>query len=827
MSKILQVIGKLRGRSAEELRVRAAQKLHVMAERGGWSSLTRVPADAELFKLLDPTQLESSAVSADALLQRFRTRKTPRFFAGFHDKKATIAELQSRFSFARVIESARRISAGRFDLLGFHDLSFGELVNWHLEPLSGVVAPREHWSRINYLDVRRAGDKKVIWELNRHQYFTTLGEAYWLTGDERFAQTFVAHLNSWMDQNPPKVGINWASSLEIAFRSISWLWAFYFFRDSAAVTSRVFARALKFLYLNARHLETYLSTYFSPNTHLTGEALGLFYLGMLLPEFQDAARWRSTGQQILLRELDRHVRPDGVYFEQSSYYHRYTTDFYTHLFILLRRNNEPVESRLEEKLQGLLDHLMYITRPDGTTPLFGDDDGGRLLMVDRRASNDFRSALSTGATLFGRPDYKFVAGEAAEETLWLLGPTELEKFDSIQPGEPAKQSIAFTDGGYYVMRDGWTPNANYLLFDCGPHGALHCGHAHADSLSFELAANGLTLLVDPGTYTYTGSKAMRDWFRSSVAHNTLTVDGESSSVPDGPFSWKSIARAEATSWISRERFNYVEGKHSGYLRLTAPVSHRRSILFLKNDYWIMRDSITSSAEHLYALWFHLNSGVNGRVDSENSLVIGEASKEVGLPPQRAWPAGYPGLKICAFAPDGHWGWDEASVSHCYGEREPASVCVFSANAANEEFVTFLLPLASLLPAGAKLSQVRVSEIESIGGRAFEVISETAVDLVMIRDGQRVETTRMGSDFDWTWARFSSAGASIPEELVLIGGQTLELEGHEILKSRSRLSYLAASRKGDSEFRISDYGFRNGEPKAEIEIRNPKFAIRNS
>ena len=103
-----------------------------------------------------------------------------------------------------------------------------------------------------------------------------------------------------MDQNPPKLGINWASSLEVAFRAIAWLWAFYFFKDSAELTPRVFMPAIKFLYLSARHLETYLSTYFSPNTHLTGEALGLFYLGMLLPEFREAARWRDTGRRILL-----------------------------------------------------------------------------------------------------------------------------------------------------------------------------------------------------------------------------------------------------------------------------------------------------------------------------------------------------------------------------------------------------------------------------------------------------------------------------------------------------------------------------------------------
>src|SRR6185295_19288358 len=191
-----------------------------------------------------------------------------------------------------------------------------------------------------------------------------LGQAYWLTGNEKYATVFVSHLSSWMDQNPPKIGINWASSLEVALRSISWLWAFYYFKNSPALDSQTFARAIKFLYLNARHLETYLSTYFSPNTHLTGEALGLFYLGTLLPEFKEAARWRAKGQEILVQQLARQVKPDGVYFEQSSYYHRYTADFYTHLLVLSRRSGRADETELngnvEDKLKTLLDHLMYI-----------------------------------------------------------------------------------------------------------------------------------------------------------------------------------------------------------------------------------------------------------------------------------------------------------------------------------------------------------------------------------------------------------------------------------------------------------------------------------
>jgi hypothetical protein len=771
----------------DEVRVRSAQKLAALAERHGWSSLATLPGDAELLALIDPESIDRELSLADNLLKKFRSRREPNFFAGLDAADArstTIDQLERRGPQARseIIERADHIIAGRFDLLGLRGLSFGEPIDWQLEPTSGKRTPSIHWSKLDYLDAELAGDKKIVWELNRHQYFSTLGQAYWLTNDERYAQTFAAHLESWMDQNPPKLGINWASSLEVAFRSISWLWGFYFFKRSPSFSAQTFLRALRFLYLHARHLETYLSTYFSPNTHLTGEALGLFYLGVLLPEFKEAARWRNTGRRILLEQLPIHVRPDGVYFEQSSYYHRYTADFYTHFFILSQANGDTVSGEVSERLAALLDHLMYITRPDGTSPLFGDDDGGRLMMLDRRAANDFRATLSTGAALFERSDYKFVAGGAAEETLWLLGVAGLQSLDQIIAKEPAKQSVAFESGGYYVLRDGWTPKANYLLFDCGPHGQANCGHAHADSLAFELAANGRTLLVDPGTYTYTGTKEERDWFRSSTAHNTMTVDRRSSSVVAGPFSWKSIARCQTLDWISQDRFDYVAGTHDGYAMMSPPATPERSILFLKGDYWIIRDRLKSAGERSVDLWFHFDPASDPLIEA------------VGVQNTIAENNGESGLDLFGFAENGRWRREDGWVSHCYAQKEAARVYVFSA------LLSGVRDAVSLLMPRSEPSRWRVREIEAMGGQAFEVANEKWLDIVMIRNEQRIVTARLASDFAWTWARFSLADTSILEEFVLIGGRALQLEGRQVLQAAQELKYVTA-RRVDGQFKV--------------------------
>ena len=780
---MLERLNKLKGRSWAELTFRGRQAIAAFSERHGFSSQGRLVSDDELFRLFDPNAFSASPEFTGELLRHFRTQSRSKFFASFEEPTKTRALLQQHFSAESdsIVKQAESIIRGRFNLLGYRDLDFGRPIDWSMEPESGKRSPLVHWSRIDEMDSEVSGDKKIVWELNRHQYFATLGRAYWFTGDERYAETFSLHLSQWMDQNPPKLGLNWVSSLEVSFRAISWLWAMHFFKYANQLTPELYKRALKFLYIHARHLETYLSTYSSPNTHLTGEALGLFYLGTTLSEFREAERWRRLGKFILLDELSRHVLPDGVYFERASYYHRYTCDFYTHFLILSERNGEAIGDEAKGKVQSLLDHLMYITRPDGTTPFLGDDDGGRLAMLDSSEVNDFRSLLSTGAAAFRRMDYKYVAGEASESTLWLMGNEGLQTFEQLSSVPPESQSRAFPDGGYYIMRDGWSNDSNYLLFDCGPHGALTCGHSHADALSFELAARGRTLLVDAGTFTYTGSQELRDSFRSSAQHNTLTIDGESSSVSDGPFSWKETADASIIAWKNGRRFDFLRGMHDGYKRLrNGPARHTRSVLFLKNDYWLMHDRVETDGSHEYGLHFHFDAVSHPDLEQTDGHVVSPVENAFGTS----------GLQIFSFTDNGAWRVEDGWVSACYGTRLQAPVCTFSTvGTGRRDFYSFLVPRR------ANEARVIVREVDAIGGHAFEILGDGTYDLLLAGDGSLTEVDRITTDFRWAWARFGDDAETI-EELVLIDGQAFSLDGQEVIESTHHIDYVIASREGD-------------------------------
>ena len=599
---MISLLARLRGRGIGEIRTRGLQQAAVLLERAGLHPDGNEPDEARLRRII------RGPSDADSLLAQFRERRSPAF-AAMDDPAAAAARLRERWpdDADATIERARRAANGSFDLLGYRDLSFGHPVDWQLDPVSGRRAPLEHWSRLAYLNHGAVGDHKVVWELSRHQHFVTLGQAYALTGDENFAAALAEQASQWMDANPPKLGMNWASSLEVGFRAIAWTWALHLVRHSSALDATVFRRMLGMLHVHARHLEIHLSTYFSPNTHLTGEALGLLYIGTHFPELADAPRWARLGRKTLLDELPRQVRGDGVYFEQSTYYHRYTTDFYLHLAMIERGMGRGTPKPLESALPALLDHIVATMRPDRRWPLIGDDDGGRLLMLKPRDSNDFRDTLALGGALLERPEYCFGAGEPAPELVWLLGAGGPARFERIGQAEPEVPG-GFRESGFFAMRDGWGREASYLVVDCGPLGGLNAGHGHADTLAVEVVARGRPILVDPGTFTYVATAAERDAFRSSRAHSTVTVAGQSSSMPGTAFRWKHRAGAALAVWDCGSAVDYFEGSHDGYSRLVPPAVHARSILFVHRRIWVIRDVVSGGA-HPFEVRWHAGIGI--------------------------------------------------------------------------------------------------------------------------------------------------------------------------------------------------------------------------
>ena len=713
-------IDRIRRMSAHEITTRAWQAIAAWRERHGLSADAREPDPRRFARMLAPS---CAGAGEGTLLEGFRERRTAAFPA-LDDPAGAAAVLRERWpeAAAALLDEAGRAGAGRFDLLGHRNLSFGNPIDWQLDPLTGRRARLVPSSRLPYLDPAEVGDHKVVWELGRHQHLVTMAQAYALTADDAWAEALLARLTHWIDANPPKRGMHWASSLEVSFRAIAWTWALHLIRRSPALTPERYRRALALLHLHARHLAVHLSTYFSPNTHLTGEALGLVYVGSHFPELAGAPRWTGQGTAVLRAELDRQVRSDGVYFEQSTYYHRYTTDFYLHFALLARQAGQAFDESLRAPLSALLDHIVALMRPDRRWPLVGDDDGGRILILNRRDSNDFRDTVALGGALLERPDYCFAAGAPAPELVWLLGSGGPARFDRIGRAEPAVPT-AFPVGGYFVMRDGWEDTANYLLADCGPVGGLNGGHGHADTLAVEVVALGSPIFVDPGTFTYVAGAADRNEFRMSSAHSTVTVAGESSSMPATPFRWSTRAEARVHRWDSDREVDYLDGSHDGYARLDPPATHRREILFLRGRCWVVRDEVRGGA-HPFEVRWHAAPGVTATpADARNCRF-------------RA-PAG-PGLELAVSA--GELSLEPARSSPGFGVAQPSTMGVVRVAAgAGSRIVTVLVPVAATERPLIEFAADRV-RIAS-GAWSVDVFTgDESLRLASVADSEKVRVT---------------------------------------------------------------------------------------
>jgi hypothetical protein len=602
------MVMRIRGRSLAELRVRGIQALYAGLERLGdrfppllpaaVRTPANVPSDSDLALLAGAAA--DPGVIARAIAQRDPATR------------------------ARLTEQSDAAERGVVALLGYEPLWVGNPPQWHREALSGTDAPRSrHWSRIDHLDSAVVGDHKLLWELNRHQYLLAPALCWLLDQDARRFDLIQSHLESWLEDNPPRHGVNWVSSLEVAYRAIVWCWLLSMLR-AARWRTGLRERLTASLEAHARHIERYLSTYFSPNTHLTGEALGLFYVGTLLRHSPHGRRWRAKGAAILEAALGRQVYPDGVYFEQASQYHRYTAEIYLHYARLAQATGWPVSDTVRARLTDLFVVLRSLASGAGVIPLLGDDDGGLLLPFDHRPPDDVRALLLAAAVALQRADLSVTPQAPPGIAYWLCGIESTECVRAAPAADPDWSDTYFARGGLAVLRDGWEPGAAVAVIDAGPHGALSGGHSHADALAMTLTLGPAPLFIDRGTLTYTGAE--RNEFRATLSHNTLEIDGLSSPTPGVAFKWLPGIPARAQGAVCRAAdFSSFFGLAPGHVRGGRPSAHCRRVLHQRAGAWLIHDRAVRADARAGTVRWQLAPQLSAVPLDDHSVVVRNAA----------------------------------------------------------------------------------------------------------------------------------------------------------------------------------------------------------
>jgi len=533
---------------------------------------------------------------------------------------------------AEVEQLADSILDHKFPLLGVH-LDTGKEIDWRRDYSNGRTSGLEYFRFVRYLDFAAVGDHKYVWELNRHQHLVLLAQAAEITGADKYHQEIVRQLESWFIQNPYERGINWTSALEVAFRALSWIWIFHI--DGKRFSQEFRKRFLTGLYRHGCFLENNLSVYFSPNTHLLGEAVALHALGALFPQFPRSAKWKALGRSQVLQQMETQVRPDGSHFEQSSYYQVYATDMF--LFHLLLDSDAPLA--FKDRLVRMADYLDALLGPERLLSWFGDDDGGRFFHPYGDKAAFGRATLATASLLLER-EFGFEESDLYQQGLWWLSSRLLRSVS--RPRQTRGSDSYFPDAGVSVgIRDEAS-----VVFKWGAFGHEGAGHSHADVLSLTLRLAGEEILVDPGTYTYLEPAADREWFRSVSAHNTVRIDGLNQGTTAGPFRWSTKPQVVAVDpWTAVANYRGM--------------SHRRNVNLSRAGLIIVTDEIDGpprSAEHFIEQFWH--TGVDVRILSPSCFALGKRAR-LHLQPgtSRDWEVG------------GEFGWRSPG----YGVKEASPV----------------------------------------------------------------------------------------------------------------------------------------------------------
>ncbi len=544
--------------------------------------------------------------SVQNLLQHdFRTRGMGAFFFDHNDREKLLSHYQDLFP-QRIEEIKRRadeLSAHTFFIFGrrFH---FEQAIPWLCDPLSNRQWPPRYSTGMINGASKRTRNIKWIWELNRHQFLVTLGKAYFLTQDERYAGEVCNLIKQWIDANPPLFGVNWTSALECSIRLISWIWTLHLVKTSKSVTSTFLRSVYSSVYLQTRYIETHLSTYSAANNHLIAEAAALAVVSICFPCFRSSDRWHKKGIEILTRQVTEQIYADGVFAEQSIHYGIFILDSYLSVLLLLRRKGEDVPAIWYKRLENAGEFLVSLMDSKGKIPDIGDNDGGQMIQLCEQLDfNVYESTLTTLSVILNRGDFKKAGKMFDEKSLWLIGIDGYKQYRKVEKLAPSNNSKIFAQGGYCILRN----HGTVLTFDCGALGyGSHAGHGHADALSITLSVHGSALLIDPGMPFYGEKPAIRDHFRGTAAHNTVRVDGEDQSTIGDTFLWLKKAEARIEKSVFTSGYDYVSGVHNGYRELG--VMHRRQIVFIKGTpflgYWIITDDLTGYGRHLIELYWH-------------------------------------------------------------------------------------------------------------------------------------------------------------------------------------------------------------------------------
>lgn len=459
-------------------------------------------------------------------------------------------------------------------------------------------------------------DPEFIFQMNRHRFFICLGQAYHLTGDEKYVEHFLRMLLDWIDKvemNDYTKARQWRI-LEAGIRAENWIKAMSYMKSSSLVTEEIVEK----FYRSLRQHAEFIIQMHSPYRYMSNwgviENHGLFLIGAVYPDKEIGKHYMDSAMEYLLTEAHMQIMPDGVQWEQSPMYHNEVLHCFIELYRAILEHEINVSVRTKEILLETIRKMAYANlkwaKPNHHQVLMGDSD-----------DTDLRDMIGVCAYLLKDPVLKYGGYDRMDyEHAWDFGVHSIKSYEKLASIEPDFMSVALEHSGNYYLRNSWREDANYLHFHNGTQGA---GHGHSDKLHVDLVYAGEDVLVDAGRYTYVVGPD-RFFFKNPDMHNTITVDKQFFCICKDSWECSKLTQPVKQGFYTSEHYDFVQGGHLGYMDEANGVFVNRKVIYIKPDIFLLVDEMYGGGTHEYQQYFHFNE--EGEVQIEENTVVYEGPK---------------------------------------------------------------------------------------------------------------------------------------------------------------------------------------------------------
>ncbi len=588
--------------------------------------------------------LALARITEDDWISKFREGRF--FYTDIPDE--AVASIKGKFTgpTVKTVELADTIIEHKFDLLGSgqfvpvdpdRQANDGYIpINWLTDPVEGVIFPSGFHHKKWNMETMRPGlaDIKHPWELSRCQHFTALGQAYRLTGEEKYASEIVNQIRDFMEANPVGMGVNWVCTMDVAIRAANMAIGLTMIRSCQTIPEKVLMETCKALYDHGIFIfRNFENNYEVTSNHYLSNITGLYYLATMFGKLPQAAEWKKHCRKSLEEEIELQILNDGADYESSVPYHRLVTELFMGPARLAEFCGEPLSERYLERLRCMVEFMAGVMRPDRLTPQIGDADDGRLHILAGYGDykpQDTLHLFGPAAFLLDNKSWLSMAGERElwEAAWWGYDVNDVKPSDSLPPDN----ITAYRNAGLYVARRG----ENYLLISNSIVGTKGFGnHKHNDQLSFEYHVDGSPLIVDPGSYVYTSDPDARNLFRSNTYHNTVTIDGAEQNEMNREWLFRLFEKAnpETLEWEAGDERVRYRGVHTGYMELSSKITHERTFDYKPDSGGLfISDRLTGDGAHTATWHFHLSPGVSANLGKGACLLsVGGAEYRIEYP----------------------------------------------------------------------------------------------------------------------------------------------------------------------------------------------------